>query len=503
VSELPPGWVECVLSEIVSEGPHNGWSPKSGPDATGTLTLKLSATTAGRFVATEATTKRIYDVVPAHSNLWLEHGDILIQRANSLEHVGVVALFDGPSHTFIYPDLMMRIRVKDPTIARYLVRWLSHDRPRRHLRENATGTAGNMPKISGAILNATPVVLAPLAEQKRIADKLDALLSRVDACRERLDRVPAILKRFRQSVLAAATSGELTREWREANDPGPSAQEVLLHIASDRERRGLSSARRAIEIEGIDEPDVSLPESWRWCRVGQVADVRIGGTPARSETKYWNGDIPWVSSGEVANSRITKTTERITRLGIENSSAKVYPRGTVLIAMIGEGKTRGQSALLEIDATTNQNVAGLVFESDLINPEYVWYWALGEYERTRSVGRGGNQPALNGAKVRALAFPLAPPSEQQVIAERVRGLLRLADEAEQRLKTALRVVGRLTPSALAKAFRGELVPQDPNDEPASELLARLRGPTAPPAAATEPKAGASRTRRAKPKTAVR
>jgi type I restriction enzyme S subunit len=120
------------------------------------------------------------------------------------------------------------------------------------------------------------------------------------------------------------------------------------------------------------------------------------------------------------------------------------------------------------------SIAGLVFDVPLVEPEFVWFWALGEYERNRDIGRGGNQPALNGAKVRALPLPLPPRDEQKEIVRRVEALFAYADRLEARYNTARAQVERLTPALLAKAFRGELVPQDPNDEPASVLLERIR-----------------------------
>src|SRR5438105_12343241 len=102
----------------------------------------------------------------------------------------------------------------------------------------------------------------------------------------------------------------------------------------------------------------------------------------------------------------------ITKEGLERSNAKVCPRGSVLIAMIGEGKTRGQSAILDIEASTNQNVAGVIPNPSVVIAEYVWRWALAQYEVTRAVGRGGNQPALNGQKVRELVLPVPPVQEQ-------------------------------------------------------------------------------------------
>jgi len=102
--------------------------------------------------------------------------------------------------------------------------------------------------------------------------------------------------------------------------------------------------------------------------------------------------------------------------------------------MIGQGKTRGQSALMEIEAGTNQNVAGLLFEEGNIDSDYIWLWALSEYERTRSGGRGGAQPALNGKKVRALWVPLPPLEEQKRIVAKVDQLMALCDQLETKLK---------------------------------------------------------------------
>ena len=112
--------------------------------------------------------------------------------------------------------------------------------------------------------------------------------------------------------------------------------------------------------------------------------------------------------------------------------------------MIGEGKTRGQSAILDIEASTNQNVAGLLLDHEDINPDYIWYWALSEYERNRAVGRGGSQPALNGEKVRALPLPLPPNEEQVEIVNRVRTLLDRVDAIEGRVTTSVSLTEKLT-----------------------------------------------------------
>lgn len=342
------------------------------------------------------------------------------------------------------------------------------------------GSGSTFAEISGRRAKEIPLLLAPTAEQRRIVAKVEALLARVNAARGRLAKVPAILKRFRQSVLAAACSGRLTEDWRRHDRTAHGAAALLSFIAAERARLGRRS--KPADDEGIEIPAVELPETWAWCRLRDIAEICLGGTPSRKVPAHWNGEIPWVSSGEVANCRISATAERITQEGLENSNAKLYPKGTVLIAMIGEGKTRGQAALLDIEACTNQNAAGLVFDVDSVNSEYVWYWALAEYEKNRDVGRGGNQPALNGGKVRALPIPLPPLAEQEEIARRLRQLLAFADTIERRIVAATSRADKLTQAILAIAFRGELVPTEAElarvegraYEPASELPAMAR-----------------------------
>jgi type I restriction enzyme S subunit len=159
-------WSEVKLEELIYDGPSNGWSPKSGPNATGALTLKLTATTSGDLRLDDAAVKRIYEKPSASSGYWLRPGDLLVQRANTIEYVGAAAIFDGPPNTFIYPDLMMRVRIKEDMDRRYVWRFLNSARARQYFRERATGTAGNMPKINGDTLRSLPVPLPPTVDER-------------------------------------------------------------------------------------------------------------------------------------------------------------------------------------------------------------------------------------------------------------------------------------------------------------------------------------------------
>ena len=145
-----------------------------------------------------------------------------------------------------------------------------------------------------------------------------------------------------------------------------------------------------------------------------------------------------------------------------------------MLAMIGQGKTRGQPAILDIEACHNQNTAAIRVHTEYCVSEFLYYYLYERYEETRRVGSGNNQQALNKKSVQSLPFPLPPHAEQSEIVRRVEQLFAFADQLEAKVAAAKSRIDHLTQSILAKTFRGELVPQDPNDEPASVLLERIK-----------------------------
>jgi len=217
-----------------------------------------------------------------------------------------------------------------------------------------------------------------------------------------------------------------------------------------------------------------LPEGWCWSSIGEAFEVDVGATPSRKKPMYWGGEIPWVSSSEVAFCRILETKEHITRSGLNNTSTNLHPPGTVLIGMIGEGKTRGQVAILDITACNNQNSAAIRVSEVGIPPEYIYRYLEGQYVKTRTLGSGNNQPALNKTRVQNIIFPVAPMQEQVRIVELLEKSMKHVDSVSIFSNQTAESLIKIDQSILAKAFRGELVPQDPNDEPASVLLERIR-----------------------------
>lgn len=367
----------------------------------------------------------------------------------------------------------------------------------KHLKPEAEAiaTGTTFKELSGAAASKLSFRVAPEREQVIIADKLDALTTQINACTNRLETIPILLKRFRQAVLDAAMSGSFTGVASSSTQQKQNKDSVLA--ARLRAEKG-TAKKKVQEFLLKHPPQVSsrdLPDGWIRTHVGVIGIVTNGSTPSRGIQEYWNGKIPWVSSGEVANNEISRTRESITEAGFDNSSVRLLPVGSVLLAMIGEGKTRGQSSLLNIPACINQNVAGVIPVRELIEPKFLWYWFQRQYEATRTVGNGSGPKALNCERVRELEVFLPPINEQMEIVLRIEALFKFADSIEARHTAAVRQAQRLTALTLAKAFRGELVQQNPQDEPASILLQRIAGKQ--PA---EVKAARGRPRVKKPET---
>lgn len=176
--ELPQAWEWASLSELSVFGPRNGYSPKPVDHLTSTKSMTLSAITSGVFDGNKS--KYIDEEIPEDSYLWVIPGDILIQRANSMDFVGVSAIYNGAESEFIYPDLIMRVTITPKMDNRYVQVALSSPFVRSYFRQNASGTSGSMPKINQHVVKSAPVPVPPFAEQKRIMAKFDELIALCD-----------------------------------------------------------------------------------------------------------------------------------------------------------------------------------------------------------------------------------------------------------------------------------------------------------------------------------
>ncbi len=220
-----------TLSDYITDKPKNGYSPKPSQTPTAIKTLTLGATTSGKFNPEKF--KYVAESIPPESHLWLKGGDILIQRSNSLEHVGVSAVYDGAERIFIYPDLMMKIRANENASTEFLHIALMSPVCREYFRRNATGAAGNMPKINQGVVMNAPIPKCDLDEQLKVVKEFRRYSEFVERLLNKLEVMEIASKRLKASVLSSAFSGRLVPQDPAEGTGHDLLQSITKSTASD------------------------------------------------------------------------------------------------------------------------------------------------------------------------------------------------------------------------------------------------------------------------------
>ncbi len=277
---------------------------------------------------------------------------------------------------------------------------------------------GAQPNISQGILKNLEIPLPPLSEQQEIVAKIEELFSQLENGKKELLTAQAKLKTYRQSLLKSAFEGRLTNE---------------------------------------NLKDGELPEGWEVKKLGEVCKTSSGGTPSRKNPSFYQGNIPWVKSGELDRGIIIETEEKISEEAVKNSSAKIFPKGTLLIAIYGA--TVGKLSTLGIDATTNQAVCG-IFKSDKIELDFLQYFLLNKKQFLINQSIGAAQPNISQEILKNLDIPVPPLAQQQQIVAILESKLAACDQTEETIKTSLNNCEILRQSILKKAFEGRLVNQN-------------------------------------------
>ena len=210
-----------------------------------------------------------------------------------------------------------------------------------------------------------------------------------------------------------------------------------------------------------------------WCRLEDIANIGTGATPNRLNKEYYNnGIIPWINSSSTNCTYITEASEYITEKAINETNCKIYPIGTLIVAMYGEGKTRGQVSELLIESATNQACAAISLIDTNIKA-YIKNYFEGNYFHLRKLAEGGNQPNLSIGKISNYTIPLPPLSEQHRITTEIEKCFSIIDIIECGKADLQTAIKQAKSKILDLAIHGKLVPQAPNDEPAIELLKRI------------------------------
>jgi type I restriction enzyme S subunit len=344
------------------------------------------------------------------------------------------------------------------------------------------GQGGAQPNITNKIIREWSMTLPPLPEQHRIVAAIEALFARLDATNERLDRVPAIMKVFRQAVLAAACDGRLTEDWRLDNPSVETARELIQSL-THKQKRNLKNSALEVPETNIQEISENIPLSWHEVRLEEIATKITDGTH-HSPPNGSDGDFKYITAKNIKNEGINLSNVTFVSSDVHK---EIYSRcnpeyGDLLL--IKDGATTGIVTLNNLDEPFSMlsSVALIKFPSKIDTKYIVYCIRSPNFQSNISEKMGGAAiTRLTLKKISNMSVPLPPLPEQQEIVRRVDALFAFADSVEVKVAAAREKTERLRQSVLAKAFSGELVPTEAEIarqegrgyESAGELLERI------------------------------
>ena len=350
-------------------------------------------------------------------------------------------------------------------------------------------------KLNQSSMKNIPVHLPSLAEQHRIVSAIESLFARLDAANERLDLVPDIVKKFRQSVLAAACDGRLTDGWREENQNIEYPEDFFNQISEKHHNKYIAACEAAkrkgerapkkpknIEPTFLENKDfIDVPEKWIWMLLPDIGYMNRGTSRnrPRNDPFLFGGKYPFIQTGEIArsNGRITTHKKTYNENGLAQS--KLWPKGTVCITIAAN---IANSGILTYPACFPDSVVGVIPDDEICNHEYLEYFIRTAKDNLSQFAPATAQKNINIAILNDVAIPLPPLPEQHEIVRRVDALFALADSIEAKVAAAQERTEKLRQSILAKAFSGELVETEAelarregrDYEPADVLLERIK-----------------------------
>ncbi len=266
----------------------------------------------------------------------------------------------------------------------------------------------------------------------------------------------SLLKQLKQTILQEAIEGKLTAKWRAKNPDIGTAKELLEQIKTEKEKLIKDKKIKLSKpLPPINEDEIpfDIPQNWEWCRLGDISFVGTGATPLTSEPKYYNGDINWITSSATGADFVTEAETKITELALKETNCQIYPIGTLVIAMYGQGKTRGQITELMIDSATNQACAAIsIYLKDKALNQFIKKYFQKIYLEIRELASGGAQPNLNMQKVKDTMIALPPLEEQKEIVATIEKLFTLCNELESEINQNKTTVDNLMVTVLKESF---------------------------------------------------
>ena len=483
---LPAGWAGTLFGEVCKVQGGYAFKSKEYVEA-GVPLIRIGDLSDGKVEVDQDTVCLPDSFLKENANYELQKGDVLMALSGAT--TGKMAEYD---------------RDKPALLNQRVGRFLSHDkdalsqsflllqvaRIADEVRERAYG--GAQPNISPTAIESTEISLPPKAEQIRIVSAIESLQERSARAKQALWEARPLLSQLRQSVLRGAFSGRLTERWRTENTNVEPASELLARIRTERRERWEAAQLAKYEAKGkqppknwqnkykqpepVDESELEeLPDGWCLVRFANICDVQ-GGFAFKSKD-YATDGVALIRIGDLDDGfvNIDETTQRLPTEFYEQHAKVQLVRGDILIAM--SGATTGKMAVFESDEKSllNQRVGRFVCHSKQhVHVPYLRGLVESIVEDIRARAYGGAQPNISPTEIESTPIALPPFDEQVAIAELIAEARDATGKVESGLTSSEAELTQLDQSILAKAFRGELVPQDPSDEPASQLLHRIR-----------------------------
>ena len=352
-------------------------------------------------------------------DIQIENGDLLITKDGTIGKVAIVA--NMPGETSLNSGVL-RIIPYEGYSRRFLYWVLLSEEFWNWFNYKNAGNSTIVHLYQGDFAEFV-YAFPSFSEQEAIADYLDRECAKLDEIISTIGKQIEMLIQYRSILIRQATTKGL--QPHEATKPS--------------------------NVATIG----NIPSNWCVYRVKDVAEVTSGSTPDRANIQYWDGDICWVKTGELQNDYLYDTEEKITELALRDTSLSILQEGTVLMAMYGQGKTRGMTAMLKMKTTTNQACAAIDVNHDRFDPEYIWYALMGSYDSIREEAQGSGQPNLNLDIVRN--FKIAAPhiEEQRAIAKYLSKQKPIIDDLIRRKEDALKKTKDLKASTVYEYITGK------------------------------------------------
>jgi type I restriction enzyme S subunit len=473
--ELPEGWATSLLPEAVYFAGRIGWRGLKAEEYTRSGVMLLSVHNLNNgpnvdFTDVNYVSIERYEESP---EIKVRVNDVLLTKDGAgIGKTGFVATLPGEATVNSSLLLLRSLAMLQP---KFLFYSLIGPRMQSLVKERITGST--TPHLFQKDIKHFELLIPPLAEQQRIVAKVEALLAHVNTARQQLAKVPPILKRFRQSVLAAACSGCLTADWREEQSVVEPASELAKRLREDKEEW--------FKTDFEKRPKSDLPSMWEYVALGNLGNWSSGGTPSKGEAAFWDcGTVSWVTPKDMKRSIIADSEDHITERALSDTNIRLLPAGSLLFVVRGMILAHSfPVAITSERVTINQDMRAISPHRELCGAyllRALQAESLNVLHAVREATHGTRR--LESETLKSWPIPLPPLAEQHEIVRRVETLFRLADAIEKRVAAAAVRAEKLTQATLAKAFRGELVPTEAElarregraYEPASALLERIR-----------------------------